>query len=254
MNAVKLTFMVKSASPPRGGYFTVAATDCSREFGFHDVTFSGSPARRCIDWGDGTVQDFASGSHKKVRHVYPGPGEYTVYVPDAASLIAIAGYEDPDDTEEERVFFTETAPRMLVRYKYNPIDRGPTTMTYFYDVINAFRNCSNLVEADMGAGLVSTFMGALTGCASLKTFRFPRYCTMLADDPFAGCASLEGELDLGEARRVHASASQLPFRDCPLLAKVRISRRLHDWLTQNAGWYAANPNLGLPNGTVEIRD
>ncbi len=97
-------------------------------------------------------------------------------------------------------------------------------------------------------------MGALTGCASLKTFRFPRYCTMLADDPFAGCTSLEGELDLGDARRLNASASQLPFRDCPLLAKVRISMRLHDWLTQNAGWYAANPNLGLPNGTVEIRD
>ena len=76
----------------------------------------------------------------------------------------------------------------------------------------------------------------------------------LADDPFAGCASLEGELDLGDTRRLHASASQLPFRDCPLLAKVRTSRRLHDWLTQNAGWYAANPNLGLPNGTVEIRD
>lgn len=28
-----------------------------------------------------------------------------------------------------------------------------------------------------------------------------------------------------------------------------------DWVAgQNAGWYAANPNLGLPNGTVEIRD
>ena len=32
------------------------------------------------------------------------------------------------------------------------------------------------------------------------------------------------------------------------------SRTLHEWLTANASWYADNPNLGLPNGEVEIYD
>ena len=107
---------------------------------------------------------------------------------------------------------------------------------------------------DFAAGLLSNFSGALTGCASLKTLRFPRYCTAIGGDPFAGCSALEGEIDLGDTRRITASGSALPFRDCPLLAKVRMPRRLHEWLVANAKWYGANPNLGLPNGTVEIYD
>lgn len=256
VNATDMTFRVKTASPPRGGYFTVAATADSPEFGFHNITFvTGRQGERNIHWGDGTVQNFGNaGSPKKVRHVYPRPGVYTIYVPDVVSHIAIAGYDDSEDTDEERAFFRETAPRMLVRFKYNPIDRGPTTMSYFLDVINTFCNCVNLVEVDFAAGLLSNFSGALTGCASLKTLRFPRYCTAIGGDPFAGCSALEGEIDLGDTRRITASGSALPFRDCPLLAKVRMPRRLHEWLVANAKWYGANPNLGLPNGTVEIYD
>ena len=57
------------------------------------------------------MQNFGNaGSPKKVRHVYPRPGVYTIYVPDVVSRIAIAGYDDSEDTDEERAFFRETAP------------------------------------------------------------------------------------------------------------------------------------------------
>ena len=128
-----LTLVAAPVPPFVGTTVRVRIPDDSRTFGLNNLVLVEGSESFTIDWGDGTVQEFAADADH-ITHEYPHGGDYEIRISDGVSSIKQSGssVQDPD-------YYGVYAP--MVRSVAANGERLSTIPA------NAFRHCVNLTYA-----------------------------------------------------------------------------------------------------------
>ena len=134
MIITKTLTLVAAPEPPFvGTTVCVRIPDGSPTFGFVNLAKAEGTEVFTIDWGDGTVQEFAADADH-ITHEYPQGGDYEIRISDGVSSIKQSGSsaQDPD-------YYGVYAP--MVRSVAANGERLSTIPA------NAFRHCANITYA-----------------------------------------------------------------------------------------------------------
>ena len=134
MIITKTLTLVAAPEPPFvGTTVCVRIPDGSPTFGFVNIAKAEGAESFTIDWGDGTVQEFAADADH-ITHEYPHGGDYEIRISDGVSSIKQSGssVQDPD-------YYGVYAP--MVRSVAANGERLSTIPA------NAFRHCANITYA-----------------------------------------------------------------------------------------------------------
>ena len=129
----KLTLVAAPEPPFVGTEVRVRIPDDSPMFGFANLALSDGAESFTVDWGDGSVQEFASDADH-ITHEYPHGGDFGIRISDAVSSVKQSGSSgaDPD-------YYEVYAP--MVRSVESNAERLTTIQA------NCFRHCVNLTSA-----------------------------------------------------------------------------------------------------------
>ena len=134
MIITKTLTLVAAPEPPFvGTTVCVRIPDGSLNFGFVNIAKAEDAESFTIDWGDGTVQEFAA-DLDHATHEYPQGGDFEIKISDGVSSAKLSGSssQDPD-------YYEVYAP-MVLRVESN----GARLSTI---QANCFRHCVNLTYA-----------------------------------------------------------------------------------------------------------
>ena len=134
MIITKTLTLVAAPEPPFAGTTVrIRIPDGSPTFGFVNLAKAEGVEAFTIDWGDGTVQEFAADADH-ITHEYPHGGDYEIRISDGVSSIKQSGSsaQDPD-------YYGVYAP--MVRSVAANGERLSTIPA------NAFRHCTNIIYA-----------------------------------------------------------------------------------------------------------
>jgi hypothetical protein len=134
MIITKTLTLVAAPEPPFvGTTIRVRIPDDSLTFGIENFVLSDGSESVAIDWGDGSVQEFAADADH-ITHEYPHGGDFEIRISDGVSSIKLSGSssQDPD-------YYEVYAP-MVRRVESN----GARLTTI---QANCFRHCVNLTYA-----------------------------------------------------------------------------------------------------------
>lgn len=162
MIITKTLTLVAAPEPPFvGTTIRVAIPDGSLNFGFVNIAKAEGVEAFTIDWGDGTVQEFAADADH-ITHEYPHGGDYEIRISDGVSSIKQSGSsaQDPD-------YYGVYAP--MVRSVAANGARLSTIQA------NAFRHCVNVTYAAFpSVSVVNGRSGTVpfNECAALAELHF----------------------------------------------------------------------------------
>ena len=126
-----------------------------------------APAGSTIDWGDGTVETFATASTTVNTHTYTdGKTEHT---------IAISGLTSIGDS----AFINCISLESVI------IGNGVTSISD-----SSFASCSSLANVTISDSVMSIGSGAFGNCSSLISITIPNSVTSIGSFVFSGCSSL----------------------------------------------------------------
>ena len=126
-----------------------------------------APAGSTIDWGDGTVETFDTGSTQVNTHTYnDGINNHLIGISGVTSIGEMAFYDCSSLTS------------VVIGDSVTSIGNS------------AFNGCRSLTSVTIGNSVNSMGNGAFAYCDSLTSVRIPDSVTSISDDAFRSCSSL----------------------------------------------------------------
>ena len=162
MIITKTLTLVAAPEPPFvGTTVRVRIPDGSLTFGFNNLVLADGSESFTIDWGDGSVQEFAADADH-ATHEYAHGGDYEIKISDGVSSIKLSGssMQDPD-------YYNVYAP--MIRSVESNGERLAIIQA------NGFRHCVNLTSAAFqSVSVVNGRSGTVpfNECAALTEIHF----------------------------------------------------------------------------------